>query len=281
MNSSWYDVDEILPGIWRVNDGDLDTSYVLCGSVRTGVIDTGLGVGDLAAIVAGLNSAPPLVINTHTHPDHASGNYQFADVSMTAEEWTLARAWDATARKLRAEGQAGADALEMMRPQRPLPATFDPATYGTHPLTEPVRLWSDGETIDLGGFSLEAIVAPAHTLGGLCLLDRQRRVMFTGDTVLQGTIWLHLDHAAAPDVALATYERLAGYADAVDWLLPAHGTRMLPGSFLTDLYDGLCRVWDGAIGPVFMSTFAGDGWYYDLGGYGPLFAQRIDDAEHA
>jgi len=45
MSSSWFDVQEILPDIYQVNDGDFDTLYVLKGENRTGVIDTGLGIG--------------------------------------------------------------------------------------------------------------------------------------------------------------------------------------------------------------------------------------------
>ena len=86
MASQWYDVDEVLPQVLRVNDGDLDSSYILLGTERTGVIDTGMGIGDLATIVANVSSARPLVINTHAHPDHWQGNYQFEETSMSAVE---------------------------------------------------------------------------------------------------------------------------------------------------------------------------------------------------
>lgn len=165
--------------------------------------------------------------------------------------------------------------LDFLKPTRPLPPEFDRDEYNPYRFVEPTRLWSEGDVIDLGGFNLEIVLAPAHTLGSICLLERERRFLLSGDTALYGTIWLHLSGSAAPDVAFDTYRRLASYADAVDHVLPAHGTRVLPGTFLADLQANAARVRAGEIEPRFTETFAGNGWSYDFGGYGMLFAEQI------
>lgn len=275
MSKQWYDVEEILTGVFRINDGELDTSYVLKGAQRTGVIDTGMGIGDLASVVAKLNTAPPLVINTHAHPDHWQGNHQFAETSMGREEWRLVQGWaEAMAAKPKSDAKERS-ALDFLKPKRPFPPEFKPAEYRPFRIVEPTHLWAEGDVIDLGGFQLEVILAPAHTRGSICLLERERRLLFTGDTVLYGTIWLHLQDSAPPEVVFSTYEKLASYAPLVDHILPAHGTRVLPGEFLTQLNANARRVKAGEIAPRFLRTFAGNGWYYDFDGYGLLFAQKI------
>ena len=46
------------------------------------------------------------------------------------------------------------------------------------------RCVSDGETIDLGGSTLEFIETPGHTMGSLCVYYAEEGVLFTGDTIL-------------------------------------------------------------------------------------------------
>ncbi len=274
---SWFDLDQVLPDVWRLNDGDLDTCYVLRGAARTGVIDTGMGIGDIAGQVARVSLVPPLVINTHVHPDHVSGNYQFSDVAIGAIEWEAARGWLETTRGDHGQGEEGTSLLDILKPKRPFPPDFDPSTFRLFRMGEPTRLLAEGDVVRLGGFDLEVIVAPAHTPGSVCLLDRRRRMLFTGDTVLRGTIWLHLDDSTEPRTAVATYKKLAALTADVDHVLPAHGTAVLPGGFLTELAEGAEAVAQGHIAGQPMNTFAGDGAFYDLGGYGLLFARPVEE----
>ena len=46
---------------------------------------------------------------------------------------------------------------------------------------------ADGDTMDLGGVTLEFIEAPGHTMGSVCVLYREEGVLFTGDTILGGS----------------------------------------------------------------------------------------------
>lgn len=270
--ATWYDVDEIVSGVWRVNDGELDNSYIIRGEAATAVIDTGMGVGDLAGLAATLSAAPPVVINTHAHPDHISGNYQFREVWMTATEWRLAQEWhQADAAHNRDE----ISPLHFIKPRRPFPSTFDPTDYPFDRLVPPVRLLADGDVLDLGGVTLEVLLTPAHTPGGICLLDRARRLLFTGDTLHRGTVWLHLEESLPAAKALAAYERLAGYAEAVDYVLPGHSTAVLPGAFLAETCAVMRRIVAGEMAPQAIHTFAGDGWFYDCGGWGPILKEPL------
>ncbi len=53
---------------------------------------------------------------------------------------------------------------------------------------------TDGETIHFGNTELKAIHTPGHTGGGLCFLSEADGVLFSGDTLFQGSIG-RTDHA--------------------------------------------------------------------------------------
>jgi len=70
---------------------------------------------------------------------------------------------------------------------KPLPEGFDPTTW-TIPSMKPTALLHDGDIIDLGGRRLEVICTPGHSPGSMCLLDRQNRILFTGDLFFPGPL---------------------------------------------------------------------------------------------
>ncbi|MGK2850828.1 MAG: MBL fold metallo-hydrolase [Candidatus Limnocylindrales bacterium] len=92
-------------------------------------------------------------------------------------------------------------------------------------VVEPTRLIEDGETIEIGGRTLEAVWTPGHTPGHLCIHDHTDRLLLTGDHVLD-PITPHVSRfseaAGNPLGAyLASLRRVAGID--VDLVLPAHG----------------------------------------------------------
>lgn len=79
-----------------------------------------------------------------------------------------------------------------------------------------------GETLEIGGFEVEVIHTPGHTMDSLCFFNASSRAVFTGDTVLPYAL-------ASPDPTaggraeyhLFTLKRLMSMK--IDHLLPGHG----------------------------------------------------------
>ena len=67
-------------GIWSISGSANDQMYLVQGRDKALLVDTGMGVGDLAGLVRSLTSLPVMVVNTHGHPDHAGGNGGFDEV---------------------------------------------------------------------------------------------------------------------------------------------------------------------------------------------------------
>jgi glyoxylase-like metal-dependent hydrolase (beta-lactamase superfamily II) len=46
----------------------------------------------------------------------------------------------------------------------------------------------EGSVIEVGSLRFEVIETPGHTVGGVCYLERTEKVLFSGDTLFQGSL---------------------------------------------------------------------------------------------
>lgn len=267
-NTAWFRTRQLDPRTWVIDDRGQDLIYLACGEERCLLIDTGWGVGDLPALVASLCPLPLAVVNTHGHPDHTFGNGPFAAVHVPAADLHMVQAPPSLeTRRWIAGGLL----------PKPLPPGFDLGTWASVlPELLPIE---EGHRFDLGGRTLEVVALPGHSPGSICLLDRQARALFTGDSILGGGHWLHLDESLPLSEYLAGLRRVQGMADRFDDLLPAHGSPEgvpLSKQVLEDLIDGVAEVVSGQRVGVETKTFAGDGLRCDFGSCGVVYrADRL------
>ena len=77
-------VDNLGNGIWRINEFSLVNAFVVEGSERSVIIDTGCGLGDIRKVAESVTRKPLSVLLTHMHPDHIGGIYHFHDRAVYA-----------------------------------------------------------------------------------------------------------------------------------------------------------------------------------------------------
>lgn len=108
---------------------------------------------------------PEAVILTHAHFDHIFG------VAAVQERWGIP---------------------VYMNPKEERSFEYNKAMASRVGLTTPrdfsYTAVEDGDTVCVAGFNFEVIWTPGHAPGSLCFLDRESRIMFTGDTLFAGTI---------------------------------------------------------------------------------------------
>lgn len=236
----WFEVYKVAPdtfAIYEPRQSEEAISYLIVGANHALMFDTGLGIGNIRRVAESLTRLPLTVVNSHTHNDHVGGNWQFDCIDGMDSAFTRANARGSTA-----------DAQAELAPGNvcgSLPRGFDAKNYST-------RAWHvthwihDGDKIDLGGRTLEVISTPGHTPDAICLLDRAKGLLFTGDTLYPGTIWLY-----RPETDLDAYarsvQRLAALAPHVRMLLCAHNEPIAARSVLPKLVAAFNQVRAGKI----------------------------------
>jgi len=154
--------------------------HLVLGRERAALIDTGLGIGDLGAVVRELTSLPVEVLNTHSHWDHCGANALFSQRAIHALEagWV---AEEPDMSELR-------EAMQQPAAQAALPPGFEIAAYRIAALPA-TRHLSHDEVIDLGGRALRVVHTPGHAPGHVAFWDEANGILFSGDAAYRGPMF--------------------------------------------------------------------------------------------
>lgn len=259
----WFDVQEVEPGIFAIEEPlhvERVKSHLVVGTERAVLIDTGMGVGDIRAVVDDLTDLPVTVLLSHTHWDHVGGNTGFDEILVhPAEAEQLSKGF-------------GNERLQRwFAPQQligPLPAGVTVETLSIPPSSATGDL-VEGQTIYLGGRTLEVLHCPGHSPGGLVFLDRANGVLFSTDVAYRGNLYVY----GGP--TMTTYghslQRLAALAPDLRVLYPSHNDAVVEPGVLPRLATLLQQVINGREPDGIQGDVAGyiDG---DVGIY--LFPER-------
>lgn len=239
--SDWFDVRKVEAGVYAIlepNQFQEVVSYLIVGTTKALLFDTGLGMVPIRPVVERLTALPVEVLNSHTHYDHTGGNAEFDRILALDTSYTRAN-------------MAGFPHAELAGEVAPEsfchgpPAALDTAAWRTRGWS-PARTVTGGDTVDLGGLVLEILQVPGHTPDAVALLDRDRGLLWTGDSYYEGTLWLYV-----PETDLDAYDssmtRLAALAPSLKRLLPAHNTATADPARLSQALAAVRQVRAGGI----------------------------------
>ena len=218
MSFERANIIQLRPNIFLIDDAGESTCYLITGSERALLVDTANGYEDLAEIVRSLTDLPVTVVNTHGHGDHIFGNGYFDEAWMHPADFSLNDMFFGFAR----------EQLEKS---------------GLKPC--PLKALEIGQIFDLGGVQLEVVDLKGHTAGSIGLLDKEGRIIYTGDG-LNTHLWMQLDHSLPMDVMLDTFLTLKK-EHGVDFDFVAHGhTKVLRGKEILDwMIEGCQAIIEG------------------------------------
>lgn len=208
-------------------------AYAFTGSDGIHVVDPGWDAPEsvtslesaLAALGAGLADVATIVV-THHHPDHLGAASRLR--KLTGARLVL------SAPEADVVAQAG-DRDDPARYEETLEAWVVPAsrhdelrTSFDHPSLVPAVdadvLVADGDRIELGDAgSLDVLLTPGHTSGHMCLVDRARGVVLSGDHVLP-RIYAGIGIGTLPGT-----DPLGDYLDSLDRIAGIGDLEVLPG----------------------------------------------------
>jgi glyoxylase-like metal-dependent hydrolase (beta-lactamase superfamily II) len=240
-DEAWFEVYKVAPGtfaIYEPHQSEETISYLIVGTKQALLFDTGMGIGNLHAVVARLTSRPIVVLNSHTHDDHVGGNWQFPFVFGMDTAFTRN-----SAKGSRDDAQAEIAPGEVCGA---LPKGFDPAKYATKPWKISLAI-HDGFKVNLGGGRvLEVISTPGHTPDAICLFDRANGLLFTGDTFYPGEIWIYRPETDF-SAYLASVTKLQKLAAEVQLVLGAHNVPVAQPNALSQLLTATEALYEGKL----------------------------------
>ncbi len=221
-----HELFRIRDGIWQIQEAHGVYFTIIKGSERAIVMDTGYGIADNRKFTDSLLSVPYTVINSHGHPDHTLGNYQYGSVYIHPADMALYESAN-TAERRRA-------VYDRLKCQNGLEESGK-ETFAQQPLAEMRPLRPDS-VFDLGGLTVKVIELPGHTRGTVGLLVLEERLLVAGDA-FNPDMWMFAENHDT----LEALEKTLGRALALpfDTYLGGHTICEVPREFLNEVRNNV------------------------------------------
>ncbi|MEB8387614.1 MBL fold metallo-hydrolase [Rhodobacteraceae bacterium KMM 6894] len=212
MAQDWYKVVDLGNGITAIGEPryhQQNWSYLICGTDRALLFDTGSYYGDIAPVVAGLTDLPLTVMPSHMHYDHLGNVLAFERIVLPDLP---------ILRDCATGGQiTPTEMLFLGRSEDRAAPTFSVAEW------LPI-----GAEIGLGGITLHLLHTPGHSPDSVSLWWAEGRTLFAADYLYHGSLY-----AQVPGADLLAYRATARILHD---LLPADA-RILGAHGDADDYD--------------------------------------------
>jgi len=243
VGESWFKVLRLPTNVFGIHEPhhwQEVISFLIIGSEKAILFDTGMGIKDITKVVSQLTDKDVIVINSHTHFDHVGDNHQFDKIFVYDDGRSV---------ELLLNGQPN-EALrydmELELFYKGYPEGFDPDAYVILPVREEqINLVKDGDVFDLGDRKLEVLYTPGHSTDAIMLLDNDNRMLFTGDTFYPDWLFAFFDDewgVSNLDVYEATMKEIAKLEPELDYILPCHNDALVSPSVLPKVVDAFRMV---------------------------------------
>ncbi|MDS1001915.1 MBL fold metallo-hydrolase [Clostridium sporogenes] len=209
---NWFTIDHIDKDTHIISEyrhWEETHAYLLNGTERSLLLDTGLGICNIYDEVIKLTDKPVTAVATHIHWDHIGGHKFFPDFYAHEDElnW-LNGEFPLTLKQIK----------DMVVDRCDLPEGYNVDNYKFFQGT-PTMVLKDNDIIDIGGRSIQVLHTPGHSPGHICFFEKERGYLFTGDLVYKDTLFAYYP-STDPKAYLKSIERVATLP--VKKVFPAH-----------------------------------------------------------
>ena len=228
----WFTIDQVDESTYIISEyhhWEETHCYLLIGSERALLIDTGLGVCNIYEQVRRLTDKPVTAVATHIHWDHIGGHKYFPEFYAHEAEldWLIGK----FPLPLQAVKNMVADRCE-------LPEDFCINGYAIFQ-GKPGRLLDEGDTIDLGGRTIQVLHTPGHSPGHLCFWEDEKGYLYSGDLVYEGTLFANYP-STDPQSYMTSLEKIAVLP--IKQLFPGHHSLNISPELVVKMRDAFRRL---------------------------------------
>ena len=217
-----YRARKINPNTYVVDMGAVCFCYLLVGEEKALVIDTGMNPANLREYLETITDKPMEVVNTHGHCDHDLCNGYFDKVWMHPNAIKDANNGDMSIG----------------------PYAGQVPDFTATPVEE-------GHIFDLGGRHVEVLYTECHSPGDLMFLDKENRMLFTGDNLEVGQVLIFYgdaNHGATVEGHLEIMKKIKARYDEYDIICPAHNGSPIDKSYVDYYIENDERILSGIEG---------------------------------
>ncbi len=193
---------------WRIEDGFV-RFFLLEGQERAVLIDSGANCPNASDIAKEHTSKPLILLNSHGDRDHTSGTAGFDNIHIHPLDYA----------------ECGVEA--------------------EYPNASLVPL-NDGDIIDLGNRQLKIIHIPGHTKGSVAILDMAKRVLYAGDSVQKGHIYM-FGQKRCPEQFEKSLDKLISLKSEYDYIYASHDSFMLSNDYVENVKMAWKQVQSGEV----------------------------------
>ena len=202
------EIIQIDSNTWRIEDGFV-RFFLLEGEEKAVLIDSGVNCPNASDIAKDLTSKPLILLNTHGDGDHTSGTDGFTHIHIHPLDYV------------------------------------ECDVKNRYPNTSMVPL-NAGDIIDLGERPLKIIHIPGHTKGSVAILDIAKRVLYAGDSVQKGHIYM-FGAKRCPEVFEKSLDKLIALKDEYDCIYASHESFMVSSDYVENVKMAWEQVQSGEI----------------------------------
>lgn len=231
---SWFTVEEIDGDTFAISEykhWEETHCYLLCGTERAILIDTGLGIADIGKVVDRLTELPVMAASTHAHWDHIGGHGRFDRIAVHEAEvdWISTRF-----------------PIPLHEVKRNL--TCQPCDFPEDFRLEDYRIFHgpvqqvlhDGDCLRLGNRTIAVIHTPGHSPGHCCFYEPERRYLYAGDLIYRGCLDAFYP-STDPQLFWRSVKRIQTLAP--DRILPGHHQLLIPTDLAGRIEEAFGHLW--------------------------------------
>lgn len=181
--NNWFAIEKIDLDTYAISEykhWEETHSYLLIGSKKALLIDTGMGISNIKKTVEKITPLPIEVVSTHIHWDHIGGHHLFENIAVHVleEKWLLS------------EFPIPLEVVKnnLKKGNCDFPKKFDVDNYRLYKV-KANKLLNDGDIFDLGSRIVKVIHTPGHSPGHMCFYEPDRKYLFSGDLIYKGTLY--------------------------------------------------------------------------------------------
>lgn len=193
---------------WRFEDGFV-RFFLLEGDDKAVLIDSGVDCPEALELAKTLTDKTIMLLNTHGDGDHTSGTGRFSEIHIHVLDYTNCE------------------------------------VNTRYPDTSLAEI-KDGDIIELGNRPIKIIHIPGHTLGSVAILDVNYRVLYAGDSIQKGHIYM-FGNKRCPEQYEKSIDKLIAMKKDYDFIYASHDEYIVPNDYAEKVKQSWNQVQNGEV----------------------------------